>query len=231
MTLDVLKAALPKGRKNVVNQELVDLINDAEDRGDFDGMLEDKFISLSGILSSGRYKIKDFIKATEFACYYIQTEDQADSYQKTFPEKMKRRIMAGKSAYANGAPSMYFSNQLVQDILAQIQLSDSLIHGQKRTEAYAKLYQLMSDPKSSPRIQMESANSLITHLKVPDTQKVELEIDVKKDESAIALESKLLELATLQEEAFRNGASISDLQKITYKEGVDDENITDAEIE
>jgi len=106
LNLEQLKLALPKSKKGQVSQELVDLINEAETRGDFEGFLEDNVISYQSILQDGRYKIHDYVKAIEYGSYYLNGDEQAESFVKTFPEKVKRRVLEGKSSYASGAPAM-----------------------------------------------------------------------------------------------------------------------------
>jgi len=120
---------------------------------------------------------------------------------------------------------MYFKGQLVQKLIAQMELPGRFLHHNKLSAAINKQFTLMMSPKSSDRIQMECASSLMAYLKAPETSKIELDVAVKKDESAVALESKLLELATLQVSAFENGVDVKTLQKIAYKEAEDDEYI------
>ena len=230
MTLDELEVAMPKAKKGQINQELLDIINAAEKSGDFEGELENQIIGFSGILQEGRYKATDYVKAVEFCAYFLNGDDQSEAFVKTFPEKVKRRVLAGLSSYSTGAPSMYFRGQLVQRILAQMELPDRFFHNNKVNKAYDKLYSLMMSPKSSDRIQMECATSLITKLGTVESTKMELNIGIEKDESEVALEHKLLELAELQVDAFKRGVDVKTLQKITYTEGVEDD-VMDVEVE
>ena len=125
---------------------------------------------------------------------------------------------------------MYFRGQLVQRILAQMELPDRFFHNNKVNAAYNKLYDLMTSAKSSDRIQMECATSLITKLGTVESTKMELEVEIKKDEGGLALEAKMLELAELQVKGFKSGMDVKALQKITYIEGASDD-IIDAEVE
>lgn len=52
----------------------------------------------------------------------------------------------------------------------------------------------------------DAANSLLTHLKMPETQKVELEIGVREDSSIAALRATTLELARQQRLMVESGA-------------------------
>ncbi len=229
MTLPELEVAMPKAKKGQINQELLDIINAAEKSGDFEGELENQIIGFSGILQEGRYKATDYVKAVEFCAYFLNGDDQSEAFVKTFPDKVKRRVLAGLSSYSTGAPSMYFRGQLVQKILAQMELPDRFFHNNKVNKAYNKLYDLMTSPTTSDRIQMECATSLITKLGTVESSKMELEVEIKKDEGGIALEQKMLELAELQVKGFKSGMDVKSLQKITYVEGAEDD-IIDAEV-
>jgi len=125
---------------------------------------------------------------------------------------------------------MYHRGQLVQKILGQMQIPTRMLHHHKLDDAIMTQYSLMMSNKTSDRIKMECASSLMAFLKEPEQQKVELEIGIKKDESAKALEAKLLELADAQVKAFENGGDIVQLQKISYSEEPDEETI-DVEVE
>ena len=230
MNLEELKTLMPAKKQKFMNQELVDMINDAEHRGDFEGEFEKKVVSYSSILTQGRYKTSDYINAVEFVTYYLSGDEQAEAYVKTFPEKVKRRVLEGKSSYATGAPSMYYSGQLVQAIMAQAQMNVRMRHYNKIDFAVETLFELATSRTASDRIRMESADKLLTQLKEPEESKVELEMTVKKDESGQALEKKLIEVATMQQEAFKNGANLMDLQKIEFKEG-EEEDVIDVEAE
>jgi hypothetical protein len=57
----------------------------------------------------------------------------------------------------------------------------------------------------SDKVRCDAANSLLTHLKMPETQKVELEIGVKEDSSISQLRQATLELARAQRLAMEAG--------------------------
>ena len=231
MSLEEFKSLMPKKKQKFINQELLDMVRAAEVRGDFEGEFEKKVISYSSILTQGRYKTSDYISAVEFCTYYLAGDDQAEAYVKTFPNIVKRRILEGKVSYAKGAPSMYYGGQLVQAIMAQAQMSVRMRHYNKIDYAVETLFQLTTSSTSTDRIRMESADKLLAHLKEPEKSHVEIEVGIKKDESGIALEKKLMEVATAQQEFFKNGGDLKQLQKIKFVEGEEEDEAIDAEIE
>ena len=64
----------------------------------------------------------------------------------------------------------------------------------------------MLDTCISPKVRSDAANSLLTHLKMPETQKVELDLNVKEDGSIAALRATTLELARQQRLMVEAGA-------------------------
>ena len=65
--------------------------------------------------------------------------------------------------------------------------------------------ELMVSAKSE-KVRSDAANSLLTHLKMPETQKVELEIGVKEDSAINALRATTMELARQQRMMLEAGA-------------------------
>ena len=228
ITLEELQAMMPRKKKKNITQTLVDMINAIEDKTGFEGEFTKKVVGYSNVLESGRYKLTDYVNAVEFVTYYLNGDGQAEAYMKTFPEKVKKRLMEGKSAYATGAPAMYYSGQLVQSLMAQAQLGVRVRHYDKIDRMVETLFGLAISPDSTDRIKMESADKLLNHLKEPEESKVEIEIGIKKDQSGEALEAKMLEVAMMQKEAFEKGIDLVTLQKININE---EEEVIDAEVE
>ena len=230
MSLEEFRELMPAKKRKFINQDLLDMVHAAEHRGDFDGQFESKVISFSSVLTQGRYKTSDYIAAVEFVTYYLSGDEQHEAYIKTFPDRVKRRIMEGKSPVASGAPSMYYTGQLVQAIMAQAQLGVRLKHYNKIDIAIEVLFDLATSSTSTDRIKMESADKLLEKLKEDPTNKIEIEVGIKKDESGQALETKMLEMATQQQAMFKAGADLMSLQKINFVEG-EEEDIIDVEEE
>ena len=228
ITIEQLKASFPKERRKFVNQKLVDLVNEIERSGDYDGSVVERVISYSDILSSGRYKMRDYIKAVEYVVNYLQTESQSDAYVKTFPEKVAKRIKEGKTPYATGAPAMYYQGDLVQAVMARSMLSKRLLHYDKVDKAINTLYDVMLESKSD-RSRIDAADRILTHLAEDPKSKIEMEVSIKKDESGSALEQKMLELAEMQQKAFQSGMKVTEIQKIGNRKD-DDQDVIELEV-
>ena len=60
---------------------------------------------------------------------------------------------------------------------------------------------------NSEKVRCDAANSLLLHLKMPETQKIELEIGMKEDGSIAALRQATMELAAQQRLMIQSGMS------------------------
>ena len=67
---------------------------------------------------------------------------------------------------------------------------------------------------NSEKVRSDAANSILTHLKQPETQKVELDVNVKQDSSISQLRDATMKLVAQQREALRAGAV--DAQEIAH---------------
>ena len=228
ITLEQLKLSFPRERRKFVTQDLVDMINNLDQAGDFDGHLKDKILAYSDILTQGRYKMTDYIKACEFVVNYLNCENQAEAYVKTFPEKVARRLAEGKEPYSKGAPAMYYQGDLVQAIMARAMMSKRLKHYDKIDRAINTLEEVMLN-SNSDKVRVEAADKLLNHLAEDPKMKIEMGVEIRKDESGRAIEQKMLELAEMQKIAFEKGMSITEVQKIGMKQR-DTEDIEDAEV-
>jgi len=181
-TLEEVLSKVPKDMKKRLTQTSIDIINRIEDGKSYDeGEFSDLLVNYNHILQSGRYKVDDYIKAVHFVGIYQNNGgNQSRAWCQTFPDKVEARRKRGMSDYTSGGPPEYFGSKLVQSILAQAVIPTRIFHAHKEHEAVIKLHELMMNKsgKTSERIQMESANSLLSHLKAPDAAKVEIDIGV-----------------------------------------------------
>jgi hypothetical protein len=196
---------LPNHRKKFVNKELLDMIERIEQQDEAEGTFVDMVVDNETVMGKGRYKAASYINACRFVSHYLQTEKVQESYDKTFPEKALDRIARGVSASSmSNSASMYLKGTLVQQILAQSQVGLNVFHARKRHKAVERLYDLMENSKSE-KIQLESADRLLTHLKDPEQSMVELQITDSRGDYTNDLENKMKALAQEQLKVLTSG--------------------------
>ena len=100
----------------------------------------------------------------------------------------------------------YNKSKLVNLIFEQTLIPSYVLNQDLYQKALNVQAELMLDTDISPKVRSDAANSLLTHLKMPETQKVELEIGMKEDSSIQALRNSTMELARQQRMMMEAGA-------------------------
>ena len=130
-----------------------------------------------------------------------------EAYTKTFPDKYQRFIQQGVSSKDIASyVTAYNKSKLVNLIFEQTLIPSYVLNQDLYQKALNVQAELMLDTCISPKVRSDAANSLLTHLKMPETQKVELDLNVKEDGSIAALRATTLELARQQRLMVEAGA-------------------------
>lgn len=166
----------------------------------------DNILSFTSVLTEGRHTIKAYLAAVKFVSFKLLGSTNLEAYIKTFPERMKRLIDENASdSSINSFTGAYNRTQLVQKIFAQTLTPNHVLNADLYQKALNRQAYLMVHANSE-KVQTDAANSLLTQLKMPETQKVELDINVKEDKSIDELRRATLALAAQQRQMLEAGA-------------------------
>ncbi len=199
LTLNEVKDALPAGMKGVINQTMVDQLNALSKDPEEARFIRDNFVTYNQVLSEGRYKLSDYTRAIMYCTHKILGKPNLDAYKATFPERYQRLVAENKPTKDIAAyVSAYNKGQLVSKILAQAAVPTWLLNQHHFQDAINVQADLMNDTTISPKVRSDAANSLLTHLKQPETNKAELKVEVGMNDGLAALEARLAEMANAQ---------------------------------
>jgi hypothetical protein len=142
-----------------------------------------------------------------------------DAYAKTFEERYLKLIGDGRSdkeisAYVAG----YHKNKLVNQILEQAVIPSWLVNQDVFQKAINTQLQLMTDVDVSPKVRSDAANSLLTHLKPPETKKFELDVSVKTAGGIAELSDTLARLANAQLQQIQAGVGATAMSRLPVVE-------------
>jgi len=170
---------------------------------DFDSdQFKESLITFSDVLRSNKSTCAiDYIKAVQFCSHMSTGATQVGAYRKTFPDRVARKRCVGT---VNASASIYHKTQLVQGILNLAQIPVHLIFMAERHKAIHKLVSLMENVDATHRIQMESADKILNHIKPPEDSKLTLDINVKND-AIENLELTINRLAEQQVDMIKKG--------------------------
>ena len=213
LTVDQFQRALPAQIKGTVNQQLVDDINKLFNDPVLMHNFRDNLLGFSGVMRDGKFKMQDYINAVKYVSYKLLGSSNIDAYVKTFPDRYQMYI-ANKTSDKDIASyvSSYNKNKLVNLIYEQALVPTHILNADLLQKAINTQAQIMCDPDVSPKVRSDAANSLMTHLKAPETKKIELDIGLKQDNTIDDLRRATQELREAQKNAMMLGnASAKDI--------------------
>ena len=206
LTVEQFRQALPDKVKKSINQELIDQINTTLSDPDMYEAYRDNLLSYTKVMSDGRFKVAEYINAVKYVSHKLMGCTNIEAYSKTFPDKIARFTAQGVAPKDIASyVTAYNQSKLVNLIMEQTLIPSYVLNQDLYQKALNVQAELMVSAKSE-KVRSDAANSLLTHLKMPETQKVELEIGVKEDSAIAALRATTMELARQQRVMLEAGA-------------------------
>ena len=206
LTIDQFKQALPDKVKKSINQELIDQINGTLSDPEMFESYRENLLSYTKVMADGRFKVDSYVQAVKYVSHKLMGCTNIEAYTKTFPDKYARFVAQGVQAKDIASyVTAYNKSKLVNLIFEQTLIPSYVLNQDLYQKALNVQAELMVN-SGSDKVRCDAANSLLTHLKMPETQKVELEIGIKEDSSIAQLRQATLELARQQRLAMEAGA-------------------------
>lgn len=206
LTIDQFKQALPDKVKKSINQELIDQINTTLSDPEMFESYRENLLSYTKVMADGRFKVDSYVQAVKYVSHKLMGCTNIEAYTKTFPDKYARFVAQGVQAKDIASYVTAYNKSKLVNLIFEQTLIPSYVLNQ---DLYQKALNVQADlmvNSGSDKVRCDAANSLLTHLKMPETQKVELEIGVKEDSSISQLRQATLELARQQRLALEAGA-------------------------
>lgn len=208
LTVDEFKSALPKQMKTTINQNLIDQINNSISDPTHMAEYRDQVISYTAVLKEGKFKIEQYLEAVMYVSYKIMGHTNLEAFSKTFPGRYKNYLSSGTSSKDIASyVSSYNKNKLVNLVFERTLIPTHVLNADVFQKAINVQASLMTDSSVSAKVRSDAANSLMTHLKAPETKKVELDIGVKEDTTINELHDVISVLAAKQKQSIELGLS------------------------
>jgi len=206
LTVEQFKQCLPDKVKKSINQELIDQINGTLSDPEMYESYRDNLLSYTKVMADGRFKVPSYIDAVRYVSHKLMGCTNIEAYTKTFPDKYQRFVAQGVVAKDIASyVTAYNKSKLVNLIFEQTLIPSYVLNQDLYQKALNVQAELMVN-SGSDKVRCDAANSLLTHLKMPETQKVELEIGIKEDSSIKALRDTTMALARQQRMMMEAGA-------------------------
>lgn len=207
VSIEVFQRALPKSVRKNVSQEMVDNINGVIRSGELAENFRDNLLGHTAIMKDGRFKMGAYINAVKYVSFKLMNSSNIEAYSKTFPDRYQDLLDADTDERKiAGYVSAYNSSMLVNKILEQTMIPVHIINAELYQKAINAQAFLMINA-SSDKVKSDAANSLLTHLKPPETSKIELDLNIKEDKVIEGLKSTIAELSAVQKKQIELGVS------------------------
>lgn len=206
LSIEQFKQALPDKVKKSVNQELIDQINATLSEPEMYEAYRENLVSYTSVMQDGKFKISNYIEAVKYVSHKLMGATNIEAYSKTFPDKMIRFNAQGVTPKDVASyVTAYNKSKLVNLIFEQTMIPSYVLNQDLYQRALNVQAELMVSA-ASEKVRTDAANSLLTHLKMPETQKVELNIGVREDSAIAALRESTLALARAQRLMVESGS-------------------------
>lgn len=211
VTVDELKKIFPK-KKESITEELVDIINDANNNPFFSG---DEFLSTvityKDVLEKNKASIKDYLTAIRF-CAYLESEDfnlteafiKSHSHTEFVQKKMNSPTNSSEYKQLTNAASRYRKRPIVVQILTQSQLGLHLMFQGELYRAINVLSDIMVNGRSE-MARVAAAKEILANVKAPETTKIELDIGLRNENAMESLNAQLAQFAMESYKQLKNG--------------------------
>lgn len=200
------KAALPVSIRRNVNQDTLNKVQDLLNDPDMASEYRENLLSYTHVMREGKFKIDDYISAVKYVTHKLMGKSNQDSYRLTFPQRyqsfMARNFTPKEiSAYV----ASYNKTKLVNLIMEQTIIPAWVLNQDLYQRALNTQVELMTTANSE-KVRCDAANSVLTHLKRPETTKLELNMSVKEDSAISALRETTMALVAQQKQMLHAGA-------------------------
>lgn len=204
--------AVPPNLKNAITDELVDRLNTVTTDQILAEEVRNNFISYASVLREGKFKLEDYLNAVTYVSHRLNGDTQHDAYFKTFPTRYQNLMALGKTPKEiSNYVAMFNKGKLVQKIQEQTLTPAWVLNQDMFQAALNTNYQIMMDEDVSPKVRVEAANSLLTHLQKPKEVTPAVNIDLRESSGLSELKKALGQLATQQQQLIEQGGSTKDV--------------------
>ena len=206
LTVAELMEAVPKQHKSKITAKFVADVNGMVQDPHMGEVYAENILTYSKVLQEGRFKLGDYFNAVMFVSYKSMGMGNLAAYQKVFPKKCQDMVARGISPKDMSAySSTYNKTKLVTLIYEQTLIPDHIMYASVRHRAIAAQANLLNS--QNEHIVQKAADSLMNHLKAPDSAKINLDVATKDGGIIAELSSALSNLSKQQAVLIQNGSS------------------------
>jgi hypothetical protein len=176
LTIDQLQTAMPAQVKGKVTQELVNNFNNMVMDDEFREHYRNNLVGFGSVMDDGRFTVDQYMNAVRYISYKLMGDSNVKAYMRTFPAKYSNFKSQGiKDKVIASYVHAYDKTKLVNLIRDQSSIPFHVQNMDNRQKALNVLIDLMAN-SNSDKVKSDSASAVLTHLKPPESKKLEIEV-------------------------------------------------------
>jgi hypothetical protein len=207
LSVEMFRSALPDKVKKSVNQDLIDSINKTLSDPDEFEAYRDNLLSYTRVMADGRFKVQEYVNAVRYVSHKLMGATNIEAYTKTFPDKYQRFVAQGVMAKDIASYVTAYNKSKLVNLIYEQTLIPSYVLNQDLYQKALNVQAELMVTANSEKVRTDAANSLLTHLKMPEKAKVELDINIKESSAIGALREATMALAAAQRMAVASGSA------------------------
>lgn len=222
LNLEQFKKVVPKHMIASANQGMVDKINGLFKDQILRETYRDNLLSFTSVMNEGKFKMSSYVDAVRYISCKLMQATNIQAYIKTFPDRHLQFVQNGTSEKdISSYVAAYNKGKLVNLVREQAMIAPHIFNADLFQKAIRVQADLMVDEDVSPKVRSDAANSLLTHLKPPETAKIELDVVIKQDSVIEQLRVVTGKLAQQQKQNLLDG--VHSIQEIADSEIIEGE--------
>ena len=208
LTQPEVAAVLPANLRSSATQDLVDKLNNASADPVIAQQIRENFITFTTVLKEGKYKLADYLSAVKYVSFKHMGLSNQDAYKHTFPDRYQDHLTRGTSPKDFSAyVAAFHKGKLVNSVMEQSLIPSWILNQDAFQRAINVNLEIMDDDEVSPKVRVEAANSILTHLKRPEPKQLNVQLGASEASGMSELRATLTELAQKQVQLIESGVS------------------------
>lgn len=211
LPIETVKKLVPKSQRGLITQDFLDKIEASVQNSLIAEEFKNNFITYLNVLSTGKYKMEDYISAVKYISFKLLGYSNIDAYAATFPDRYERLKREGQEQIEAFA-SMYNKNKLVMQIYEQTIVPTYVLNAPLHQEALNELAKMIKDPSVRGMTKVKACEAILQHTKQPEIVKGELTIGIEQQDTISELRDVVEQLAEVNRLSIaRNVKSIKEV--------------------
>lgn len=176
MTVEQFKEALPVKVKKSVSPQLIASVQSLLSDPDLFEQYRDNLLGYTSVMADGKFRIDQYVNAVKYVSHKLMGCSNIEAYTKTFPDKMNDFHQRAVSAKDISSYVVAYNKSKLVNLIFEQTLVPMHVLNQDMYQKALNIQMELATSASSEKVRSDAANSILTHLKAPESAKIKLDI-------------------------------------------------------